>query len=275
MKTGIHSSLRQIIRELILEDYELTPFDIARYRRTTHSQQTDEEIRQNADHRGIGIQGKLPIQRDKQAMRDWHELMKQNPQFVKKFMEGQVQILHSLTYRGTYSRKADLNDFGSKTPFSDWIKTFGMSSRDQLSCVAANAPIGSDPRIWEWDIGNASKAYTEGYGFLLKGYPAFGAKHDIMTQTLSAIPDTLRDFHKNSGQVKRTYSMDPAIDPKDWKGIDELILDNWQIIGVYITDRYFRNPSKSHVIADALSLGIPVWRSNSGSGKMEMIQRNN
>jgi hypothetical protein len=264
--------LRQYIRELILEDYELTKSDIEKYRKETYSQQTDEEIRQNADYRGIGIQGKRSIQRDKQAMRDWHELMKHNKQFVSQFMEGQVQILHSLTYTGTYSRKADSFDRGSKTPFSDWIQKFGTRSRDQLSCVAANAPIGGDPHIWDWDIGNASKVFTQGYGFLLKGYPAFGAKHDIMTQTLSAIPDTLRDFHKNSGQVKRTYSMEPAIDPKDWMGIDELILDNWQIIGAYIAEPYFRNPSKSHVIKDALSLGIPVWRANSNSGKMEQHQ---
>ena len=72
--------LRQTIRRIILEDYELTDKDIKKYRGWNRGKgQSDEEIRQTVDDRGIGMQNKKAIQRDKQAMRDWHDLMKKNP----------------------------------------------------------------------------------------------------------------------------------------------------------------------------------------------------
>jgi len=267
--------LRETIRRIILEDYELTDKDIERYRSQNPmaGALTDDQIRNSIDNRGIGMQNKKAIQRDKKAMRDWHELMKQNPQFVKQFMEGKVQILHSITYQGTYSDKNQ--EIESWTPFSDWIKKFGRRSRDQISCVAANAPIGADPHLWDWDMGNGQAVYCEGFGFLMKGYPAFAAECDVMTQTLSAISDDLKDFHKNSGQVKRAADIYEAIDPNDWKGVDELILDNWQIIGIYIIDWYwdvdFKGKGASSVIADAHEQGVPVYKVDSKNYKMTKV----
>lgn len=264
--------LRQTIRRIILEDYELTDKDIKRLRRRREvdPDQSDEEIRQTIDHRGVGAQSKKAIQRDKQAMRDWHKMMKQNPEFVKQFMEGKVQILHSITYQGTYSSKDQ--QIESPTPFSNWIKKFGTTSRDQISCVAANAPIGADPDLWSWDMGNGQAVYTEGFGFLMKGYPAFAAECDVMTQTLSAISDDLRDFHKNSGQVKRSDSILNAIDPNNWKGVDELILDNWKIIGIYIADYYWDIEEGDSIIADAHEQGVPVYKVNTSQNyKMKKV----
>ena len=262
--------LRQIIRKIILEDYELTDKDIKRYRGWNRGEgQSDEEIRQTVDDRGIGIQSKSAIQRDKQAMRDWHELMKKNPQFVKQFMEGKVQILHSITYQGMFSSKDQ--QIESPTPFSNWIKKFGRTSRDQISCVAANAPIGADPRMWHWDEGNGGVVYTEGFGFLMKGYPAFAAEVDVMSQTLSAISDDLKDFHKNSGQVKRATDIWEAIDPNDWLGADELILDNWKIIGIYILDYYWDIEEGDAIIDDALNQGVPVYKVDSKTYKMTKV----
>ena len=204
--------LRQTIRKIILEDYEMTDKDIKRYRGWNRGKgKSDEEIRQTVDDRGIGMQSKKAIQRDKKAMRDWHEIMKKNPEFVKQFMEGKVQILHSITYQGMFSSKDQ--QIESPMPFSNWIKKFGRTSRDQISCVAANAPIGSDPDLWSWDQGNGAAVYTEGFGFVMKGYPAFAAEIDVMSQTLSAISDDLKDFHKSSGQVKRAEDIEEAIDP--------------------------------------------------------------
>lgn len=250
--------LRETIRRIILEDYELTDADIQKYRRLSRDEKSDEEIRQYGDQRGVGIQGKEPIQRDKQAMRDWHKLMEQNPQFVKQFMQGKVQILHSITYEGSYSDKG--NDIRSLRPFTDWTKKFGRKSRDQISCVAANVPIGTDPDVWSWDYGNGGSVYSEGFGFLMKGYPAFASKWDLMTQTLSAIPDTLKDFHKSSGQVKRSDSINSAINPQTWKGIDELILDNWEITGIYILDYHWDIDECKSIIDDAYNQGVPVFK---------------
>lgn len=253
--------LRETIRRIILEDYEITDDDIETWRhRASEWEKSNEEIRQTVDARGMGIQSKSAIQRDKKAMRDWHEIMKKNPDFVKQFQQGKVQILHSITYEGTYSSKGQ--EIESSTPFSNWIKKFGRKSRDQLSCVAANAPIGANPDIWSWDMGNAGATYTEGFGFLMKGYPAFASEYDLMTQTLSALSDDLKSFHKNSGQVKRADSIHAAIDPNKWKGVDELILDNWQIIGIYIADYYWDIEEGDSIIADAKQQGVPVYKVN-------------
>ena len=252
-------TLRRTIRKLILEEYELTDKDIKRYRGWNRGRDlTDEEIRQTVDERGIGMQNKKAIQRDKKAMRDWHELMKKNPQFVKQFMKGKVQILHSISYQGMFSSKDD--EIESPTPFSNWIKKFGRTSRDQISCVAANAPIGANPNIWAWDEGNAGVVYTEGFGFLMKGYPAFAAEIDVMSQTLSAISDDLKNFHKNSGQVKRADDIIEAIDPNNWMGVDELILDNWKVTGIYILDYYWDIDEGDAIIADAFKQGVPVYK---------------
>jgi len=254
--------LRQTIRKIILEDYELTDKDIKRYRGWNRGGGlTDDAIRRLVDDRGIGMQNKKAIQRDKKVMRDWHEIMKKNPEFVKQFMQGKVQILHSISYQGTFSSKDQ--EMESPTPFSNWIKKFGRTSRDQLSCVAANAPIGGDPELWSWDQGNGGYVYTEGFGFLMKGYPAFAAEFDVMSQTLSAISDDLRDFHKNSGQVKRAGDIYEAIDPNDWKGVDELILDNWKIIGIFILDYYWDIEEGESIIADAHEQGVPVYKVDS------------
>ena len=263
--------LRETIQRIILEDYELTDKDLEKYRRLSNDDEdrSDEWLRQNADLRGIGIQGKKKIQQDKQVMRDWHELMKENPEFVKQFMQGKVQILHSISYEGTWSDKT--KDIESPTPFTDWIKKFGRRSRDQISCVAANAPIGANPHLWEWDQGNAGAVYTDGFGFLMKGYPAFAAALDVMSQTLSAIPGSLKDFHKNSGQVKRAGPWDDPIDPLYWQGIDELILDNWQIIGIFILDYHWDIEEGDAVIADAHKQGLPVYKVDSKTYKMKEV----
>lgn len=264
--------LRQTIRRILLEDYELTDDDIESWRhRSSEWEKSNEEIRQTVDDRGLGIQSKSAIQRDKQAMRDWHELMKQNPQFVKQFMEGNVQILHSITYTGWHSDKRDVSE--DPKPFSKWIKKFGRTSRDQISCVAANAPIGANPDLWSWEMGNGQEVYTEGFGFVMKGYPAFAAEHDVMTQTLSALSDDLKAFHKNSGQVKRSDSIQNAIDPNNWKGVDELILDNWQIIGIYILEYYWDIKEGDAIIADAFEQGLPVYKLDSKKYTMKEVKK--
>ena len=261
--------LRQIIRNIIIENYELTKADMQRFRDFKDSSIPDEFIKRIADLRGIGIQGPSQIDRDKNAMRQWHNLMKQRPQFVSQFTEGKIQILHSLTYRGYHSDKSDMEGKGGKTPFTDWVKKFGMRSRDQISCIAANAPIGADPLFEEWDMGNAEAIYTEGYGFLMKGYPAFVAEEDVLSQTLSALPSSLKDFNKPSGQVKRASSITDAIDPDNWLGAEEVILDNWQIIGVYIDEDYLSyDLESSYIYQDAKKIGVQVFKMNTSNGIM-------
>ena len=267
------SLLREAIRRILLQEYKPSREELDQARKYFPKDMEDlsyEEVLAQADLTGIGIQGPDQIERDKGAMRDWHALMKQNPEFVNNFMEGNVQILHSLVYEGMFSSKDDSmhnRDFGR--PFTRWIKKFGglkKRSRNQISCVAANAPIGADPLWEEWDEGNASSVFGVGFGFVLKGYPAFCADMDMMTTTLSAISKGRREFHKNSGQVKRAQTISDAIDPEDWLGADEVILDNWQITGVYITNHMLNLEKNKPLIADAYSLGVPVYAMDNDSG---------
>lgn len=262
--------LRRTIRQILFEEYKMTPQDIRTVRREfflDKEDYSDQEVINMADFTGRGIQGPKAIQRDKQAMKDWHDLMKQNPDFVKDFTQGRVQILHSITYIGIYSKKGKM----TLTPFTNWINKFGTSSRDQISCVAANAKIGEDPKLQEWDEGNIESVYKVGYGFLMKGYPAFAAKEDFMSATLSAIPQTLRDFHKNSGQVKRAQNISQSIDPTNWKGIEELILDNWKIIGIYITSDCFFSKEAENIVEDAFKLNLPVYKLDRPTGILQEL----
>lgn len=268
--------LRRYIRNIIIENYELTKDDIQRYKAHAYynSGLSDDFIKQIADLRGLGIQGPSQIARDKEAMRQWHNLMKQNPEFVSQFTKGKIQILHSITYGGYHSDKADMDGRGGKTPFTDWVKRFGIRSRDQISCVAANAPIGTDPSIKEWAIedGNVQSVFTTGYGFLMKGYPAFVAEEDLMTQTLSALSKSLKDFNLPSGQVKRAGSIKYAIDPDNWQGSEEVILDNWQIIGVYFAEDYLSyDLESSYIYQDAQKIGVPIYKTNTWNGVMTKI----
>ena len=201
-------------------------------------------------------------------MRDFHSLMQTRPgkKMVKDFMSGNLDIRHSLTYSGTYSRKEDIQ--GSFTPFTDFVEKFGKQSRDQISCCAANVSIGEDPKLSSWSEGNGDDVFGSGYGFVMKGYPAFVAFEDFMSQTLSALPQSLKDFHKNSGQVKRSNSMEYAVNPMLWNGADEVILDNWQIIGVYINEWYLKQNKEGQrnnrrafdiLLADAKKIGVPIY----------------
>ena len=268
--------LREVIRRIILQEYKPSREDLDQVRKYLPDDFDDlsyEEALAQTDLTGIGIQGPDQIERDKGAMRDWHKLMKQKPEFVDQFMNGKIQILHSLTYEGSFSSKDDSmhnKDFGR--PFSRWINKFGglkKRSRDQISCVAANAPIGADPLWEEWDEGNASSIFGVGFGFVMKGYPAFCADMDMMTTTLSAIPQGRREFHKNSGQVKRAQTMSDAIDPDNWLGADEVILDNWKIIGVFISDHMLSLDKNKPLIEDAYSLGVPVYAMDNDSGVLK------
>lgn len=271
------NELRRIIQRLLLESYELTQDDIKRYNKHSRIQHDEDFIRKHADLRGIGIQSQKNIERDKEVMRQWHGSIKDNPKFVELFTKGKIQILHSLTYEGYHSEKPDMigsrgGQGDSTRPFTRFVKNFGKRSRDQISCIAANAPIGADPMWEEWSEGNAEPVYTDGYGFLMKGYPAFVAEADVMSQTLSAIPQSLKDFHKNSGQVKRAGSMSYAVDPRNWLGADEVILDNWQIIGVYISEDYLAfDLDLSSIYQDAKRIGVPVYKMDPSSGKLERI----
>jgi len=81
-----------------------------------------------------------------------------------------------------------------------------------------------------------------------------------MTQTLSAIPQTLKKHNEPSGQVKRAGGRNSAsVDINDWTGSNETILDNWGIIGIWIGSRMQEEDLHEQHLEDAISTGLPVY----------------
>ena len=266
--------LREYIRKLIFEEYELTDEDIAGIQksgRISHGaaefdkKWPEERIRKHWDERGEGKQGTEPIKRDVDAMKQFNKMMNKSPegkQIIKDFQSGSIQVLHSIEYQGLLSQKKEIQK--SKKPFTLWLDRFGRKGNDMLSVVASPMALNEPPEIDKWpENWNAETVYDMGYGFLMKGYPAFIGNEDLMSQTLSAVPQSLKDFQKNSGVAKRTSDADWAVDLGDWGngiGSEETLLDNWTVVGVYFGQDVPHFPTYEHFLRDAKSTGLPVYQ---------------
>ena len=267
--------LRETIRRLILEEYTLTDKDVAAIQKHGRfmfdNEQFDKNwpegrIRKHWDERGQGLQGTEPTKRDVNAMKQFNQMMNTTPegkQIIKDFQSGRIQILHSIEYEGLLSRKKEIRT--SAKPFTLWLDRFGRRGKDMLSVVASPMAYNEPPKIEKWpENWNATWVYDHGYGFLMKGYPAFIANEDVMSQTLSAVPQSLKDFQKNSGVAKRTSDVDWAVDLGDWGngiGSEETLLDNWTVVGVYIgLDRLSDTEKYPKLLEDAKATGLPVYQ---------------
>ena len=180
---------------------------------------------------------------------------------IDDFQSGKLHVLHSISYQGMYSRKSEF--LRDPKPFSKWIQRFGKRGKDMVSVVACNSHFYEAPMLDRWKRKeNALFVYDAGFGFIMKGYPAFIAHTDVMSQTLSAIPDTLKDHQKHSGIAKRAGDIDDALSFDDWYsgvGSDETLLDNWSIVGIFLGQEILhRNPEL--IIADAKSTGLDIYQ---------------
>ena len=107
--------LRKYIRELLSENYKLTDKDVSDIRdynqdfdpNARRSGWSDKQIKLKWDQRGKGWQGSQSIARDKAKMREWHKLMKtpEGKKIVKDFQNGNIQIMHDISYQGAYTSK--------------------------------------------------------------------------------------------------------------------------------------------------------------------------
>ena len=263
--------LRRTIQKLILEAYKLTDSDVENIqfqgRRnfdTFDKNWPEVRIRKRWDDRGEGIQGTETIKRDIDVMKAFNQSMNSSPkgkQIIKDFQSGAIQILHSIEYQGLLSRKKKYQT--SDKPFTRWLQDFGPKGKDMISVVASPAKYNESPQIHRWmDNWNAQFVYDNGYGFLMKGYPAFIANEDVMSQTLSSLPQSLKDFQKNSGIAKRAGRLDYAVTIDEWNsgiGSEETLLDNWTVIGCYIGKEPGSWPSK-YLQEDAMTTGLPVYQ---------------
>lgn len=270
--------LRETIRKLIIEAYELTDSDVAAIQKDGRfmrgAEAFDKEwpegrIRKHYDRRGQGYQGTESTKRDINVMKAFNQSMNTNTkgkQIIKDFQSGTIQILHSIHYEGIESSKKEF--VTSNKPFTLWLSQFGKRGKDMVSVVASPAKYNESPQIDKWPENyNAEFVYDIGYGFLMKGYPAFIANEDVMSQTLSAVPQSLKNFQKSSGVAKRAGRLDYAVTIDDWLdgiGSEETLLDNWTVIGVYIGSDH-QHPAANEgkyedLVRDAKATGLPVYQ---------------
>ena len=266
--------LRKAIRKLILEAYELTDQDVdeiqSRGRRNFPDGSFDKNwpearIRKHWDERGEGIQGTESTKRDIDVMKAFNQSMNSSPkgkQIIKDFQAGAIQILHSIEYQGLLSRKKEIQK--SDKPFTLWLSKFGTRGKDMISVVSSPAKYNESPQIDKWpESWNAEVVYDMGFGFLMKGYPAFIANEDVMSQTLSSLPQSLKDFQKNSGIAKRAGHLDYAVSIEDWDGgigSEETLLDNWSVVGVFIGKDRPLFDGYDQLVQDAKATGLPVYQ---------------
>ena len=273
--------LRKMIRELILEEYTLSSDDVAsiqKHGRFMHGADSfdrhwpEEKIRKQYDRRAQGYQGTEPTKRDINVMKKFNHLLNTTPegkQIIKDFQSGRIQILHSIEYQGIESDKREYRT--SKVPFTSWLKRYGKTGKNMISVVASPMKYNEHPRWEDWpEQWNAFTVYEQGYGFLMKGYPAFIAYEDVMSQTLTALPQSLKDFQKNSGVSKRAGDLSSQVKFKDWFngiGSEETLLDNWTVVGVFIGSE---NDGNEDLIRNAKATGLPVYQVKHNNGLVKI-----
>ncbi len=216
-------------------------------------------------------------------MQDFNKLLNTTPagkKIIQQFRsgDGSVQVLHSITYFGIYTTR----DINWEALFSTWLDRRGFRGRDALSCIAINAPIGETGAPWDlWDLQGLEyyNVYEvlDGCGFVMKGYPSYISTTDAMTHTLSALtPSAKKAWEDTSGLVKRPADWAEHIDFNEWVGSDEVVLDNWEIIGIYIGQEHADSkPIKKNALELQKKYGLPVYivkgDTESGPGRLEEI----
>lgn len=260
--------LRQIIKQIILEAYEMTPededglkpFQIEKggmMANLAKQNKNPDIYRVNVTNMRRALGRQYP--EEQQADRAFLQKMHKTPEYqslVKAFnsSNGEATAVYNFTYQGTHTpgrKKTILN-------IPEWIKKYGHRSKDSISTKAWLGSIEDIPK----SIGDAM-----GVGVILRGYPVMVSVGDVYSQTMSASPQGLKDFHANSGFVKRGDSTTAAFSIEDWlwlhdedgrgqRGVSqETILDNWRIVGAVVNEDVLEKHGEKLGIED---LDIPV-----------------
>ncbi len=220
-------NLRQYIRQILSEVYELTPEEDKTRR--------EDFAYQSAARRSLGLQTSAEIIEDREELQKYQARLKsstEGKELIRRFMKGtDVTIMHSINYSG-YAALRGYKSFDrvdKRMPFQRWIGQHGRKGKDVLSCVASDQPLGMD-----FLIGNDNPAAAHGFGFIMKGYPVYISETDVMSQTLGAIPPGLVKHQEQSGVAKRPGDTSAGKIELDFGWAGEVLLDNWTIIGTYM-----------------------------------------
>ena len=271
-------NLRNLIRRLILEVYELSPEDEKKLGSMDKFDQLSPNLR-----RALGLQSKEEIVYDRSVLQDYQTKLRQHPsgrKMIKDFQTGAVSICHTSFYEGAavdVGFKDESEEIIGNNVFTNWLRKYGSKSKDTISCVAFNKKVGERPSGY---FGQNVEGFENSVGFYMKGYPTYVSKYDVMSQTLGALPSGLIKHQKHSGIAKRagTRGRTGAIYGEDWQWAGEVLLDNWQPIGIYIDvanaeldyqEWYIRD-----LMEDALKTGLPLYMfdgSDTSYGRVDNI----
>jgi hypothetical protein len=252
--------LRDLIRKLILEIYELEPEDI----------ETRDRVKSAGDFwkwdnasRALGLQSREQIETERGQLQTYQARLRshaQGPQMIQAFQQGKISVCHNPFYSSFASQKGEKQGFGHS--LSKWLKTYGANSKDMLSCVAFTQPIGEAPS----ETGVNRRAFTASMGFYMQGFPVYVNKNDVMSQTLGGLPQGLVKHQQASGIAKRAGAdvVTTELFGLDWEWAGEVLLDNWQPVGIYINlGMDFGNQDAGEALADAmrsaLATGLPLY----------------
>lgn len=248
-------TLRHIIRKLILEAYEMTPEDMEGLKH--HQIEKGGMMVASAESGKFGEAGKRMVRNmrraksrqypeeqefDRKELKKLHA-SKEYKSVIDAFQSGKVTAIYDCGYSGTYTNKR-----GHKGgDMGDWFKKYGNNTKDSISTKAFIGSIDDIP---------GRLAGSIQYGFILEGFPVFATKMDAYSQTHSAAPEGLEDFHDESGFVKRGDLHTAIKSMKDWpKGTvaEEAVLDNWKVTGIVINNRV------RDQVYNYEDLGFPVY----------------
>ena len=252
--------LRDLIRKLILEIYELEPEDI----------ETRDRVKSAGDFwkwdnasRALGLQSREQIETERGQLQTYQTRLRshaQGPQMIQAFQQGKISVCHNPFYSSFASQKGEKQGFGRS--LSKWLKTYGANSKDMLSCVAFTQPMGEAPT----GTGVNRRAFTASMGFYMQGFPVYVNENDVMSQTLGGLPQGLVKHQQASGIAKRAGAdvVKSELFGLDWEWAGEVLLDNWQPVGIYINlGMDFGNQDAGEALADAmrsaLATGLPLY----------------
>ena len=261
-------TLRQIIRQLVLEAYEMTPEDIESLK--LQGIEKGGMMAASAESGKFGETGKRMIRNMRRAKsRQYPEEQEYDRKALKKlhstkgyqtvidaFQAGKITAIYDTGYGGTFTRKGshDAGDLGT------WMKKYGSNSKDAISTKAFRGTIKDIPP----SLGG--RFYC---GFIIEGYPIFATKDDAYSQTHSAAPGGLVDHTEASGFAKRGDLTTRIKSMRQWKKgmiAEEAVLDNWDVVGIVIREKFLEDGQ----VYNYEDLGLPVYIVNDGGFVKEL-----
>lgn len=270
--------LRQYIRQILFEVYELSAEDIE----AKENMEEEWELMgygepDNRTWRALGLQDTKDIEEERQGLQAYQAKLRSTPEgkkLISDFVSGKgdVTCAHSILYQGMAVGLGEKTPGRlSKTVFTDWLNKFGSKNKNMLSTVSWSEPVGTPPK----KLGDNSRVFSHEVGFFMKGYPVFVSHKDVMSQTLGSLPPGLIKHQHASGIAKRpgksNLKYNAIYGDNDWKWSAETLLDNWEPIGIYISifELFDSYESQGYFMReDAESTGMPVWVVDDNGRKM-------